>query len=97
MLTRFTEVYKNQAVPKLMEQFKYTNIHQVPTFEKVVINRGLGEAAQNAKSLEASLIENATIAGQKPVVTIRTATPSLNALQLGLKRSASVEKEAKFM
>ncbi len=69
MLTRFTEVYKNQAVPKLMEQFKYTNIHQVPTFEKVVINRGLGEAAQNAKSLEASLIEIATIAGQKPVVT----------------------------
>ena len=37
MLTRFTEVYKNQAVPKLMEQFKYTNIHQVPTFEKVSI------------------------------------------------------------
>ncbi len=69
MLTKFTEVYKNQAVAKLMEQFKYTNIHQVPTFEKVVINRGLGEAAQNAKSLEASLIEIATIAGQKPVVT----------------------------
>ena len=69
MLTRFTEVYAKEAVPKLMEQFKYTNIHQVPTFEKVVINRGLGEAAQNAKSLEASLIEIATIAGQKPVVT----------------------------
>jgi large subunit ribosomal protein L5 len=69
MLSRFTEVYAKEAVPKLMEQFKYTNIHQVPKFEKVVINRGLGEAAQNAKSLEASLIEIATIAGQKPVVT----------------------------
>lgn len=69
MLNRFTEVYAKEAVSKLMEQFKYTNIHQVPKFEKVVINRGLGEAAQNAKSLEASLIEIATIAGQKPVVT----------------------------
>ena len=69
MLTPFAEVYAKQAVPKLMEQFKYTNIHQVPKFEKVVINRGLGEAAQNAKSLEASLAEIATIAGQKPVVT----------------------------
>ena len=69
MLTPFTEVYAKQAVPKLMEQFKYTNIHQVPKFEKVVINRGLGEAAQNAKSLEASINEIAKIAGQKPVVT----------------------------
>jgi large subunit ribosomal protein L5 len=69
MLTPFAEVYAKQVVPKLMEQFKYTNIHQVPKFEKVVINRGLGEAAQNAKSLEASLNEIAKIAGQKPVVT----------------------------
>ncbi|CAN1209943.1 50S ribosomal protein L5 [Tumidithrix helvetica PCC 7403] len=69
MSTRFKELYEKQAVPKLMEQFKYTNIHQVPKFEKVVINRGLGEGASNAKSLEASLAEIATIAGQKPVVT----------------------------
>jgi large subunit ribosomal protein L5 len=69
MLKSFAEVYAQEAVPKLMEQFKYTNIHQVPKFDKVVINRGLGEAAQNAKSLEASLTEIATIAGQKPVVT----------------------------
>jgi large subunit ribosomal protein L5 len=36
---------------------------------KVTVNRGLGEAAQNAKSLEASLNEIALITGQKPVVT----------------------------
>lgn len=69
MSNRFKESYYSQAVPKLVEQFKYVNVHQVPKFEKVVINRGLGEAAQNSKSLEASLVEIATIAGQKPVVT----------------------------
>ncbi len=61
--------YQDQVVPKLMEQFKYNNIHQVPKIFKVTVNRGMGEAAQNAKALEASLAEIAVITGQKPVVT----------------------------
>lgn len=61
--------YQDQVVPKLMEQFKYNNIHQVPKIVKVTVNRGMGEAAQNAKALEASLAEIAVITGQKPVVT----------------------------
>lgn len=69
MSNRFKDSYTSQAVPKLIEQFKYQNVHQVPKFDKVVVNRGLGEAAQNAKALEASLTELATITGQKPVVT----------------------------
>ncbi|NJK34925.1 MAG: 50S ribosomal protein L5 [Oscillatoriales cyanobacterium SM2_2_1] len=69
MLTPIRELYQKQAVPKLIEQFRYTNIHQVPKFEKIVINRGLGEGAGNAKTLEASLTEIGVIAGQKPVVT----------------------------
>ena len=56
-------------MPKLIEQFEYDNVHQVPKVVKVTINRGLGEAAQNAKALEASLSEMAVITGQKPVVT----------------------------
>ncbi|MBD0264566.1 MAG: 50S ribosomal protein L5 [Tolypothrix sp. Co-bin9] len=56
-------------VPKLMNQFQYSNIHQVPKLLKITVNRGLGEAASNAKSLEASLSEIAVITGQKPVVT----------------------------
>lgn len=62
-------LYQDKIVPKLMEQFNYTNIHQVPKVVKVTLNRGLGEAASNAKALEASLKEIATISGQKPVVT----------------------------
>lgn len=69
MANQFKVKYQEVIVPKLMEQFQYTNIHQVPKVIKVTINRGMGEAAQNAKALEASLAEIATIAGQKPVVT----------------------------
>lgn len=61
--------YYKKIVPKLIDQFKYKNIHQVPKLVKVTINRGLGEASQNAKALDSSIKEIATITGQKPVVT----------------------------
>ncbi len=61
--------YQEEIVPKLMEQFQYSNIHQVPKLVKVTVNRGLGEASQNAKALESSLAEVALVTGQKPVVT----------------------------
>jgi large subunit ribosomal protein L5 len=66
---RLKSLYQETIVPKLTNQFQYTNIHQVPKLVKVTVNRGLGEAAQNAKALEASLTEIAVITGQKPVVT----------------------------
>lgn len=69
MTERLKTIYQETIVPKLKEQFGYTNIHQIPKVEKVTVNRGLGEASQNAKALESSLSELAIITGQKPVVT----------------------------
>lgn len=68
-MSKLKTYYQEIITPKLKEQFGYTNIHQVPRVTKVVINRGLGEASQNAKALESSLSELAVITGQKPVVT----------------------------
>ena len=67
--SKLKSLYQDQVAPKLIEQFNYGNIYQVPKVVKVTVNRGLGEAAQNAKALEASLAEIALITGQKPVVT----------------------------
>ncbi len=61
--------YRETIQPKLLKDLSLSNIHQVPKVLKVVVNRGLGEAASNAKSLEASLAELATITGQKALVT----------------------------
>jgi len=69
MAGKLKTTYQEQIVPKLMDQFGYTNIHQVPKLVKVTINRGLVEASQNAKALEASVNEIGVITGQKPVVT----------------------------
>ena len=72
MVAKLKTTYAEKIVPKLMDQFKYENIHQVPKVVKVTINRGLGEASQNAKALESSINELAIITGQKPVVTRAT-------------------------
>ncbi|BAS58957.1 MULTISPECIES: 50S ribosomal protein L5 [Leptolyngbya] len=69
MSNRLKTSYEEKVVPKLREQFGYTNVHQVPKVVKITVNRGLGEASQNAKALEASVNELAIITGQKPVVT----------------------------
>ena len=61
--------YRETIQPKLLKDLSLSNIHQVPKVLKVTVNRGLGEAASNAKSLEASLSELATITGQKVQVT----------------------------
>lgn len=69
MTQRLKTVYQEKIVPKLKEEFGYKNIHEVPKVIKITVNRGLGEASQNAKALESSITEISTITGQKPVVT----------------------------
>jgi len=61
--------YRETIRPKLLKDLGLSNIHQVPKVVKINVNRGLGEAAQNSKALEASLAEVSTITGQKALVT----------------------------
>ncbi|MFW6011868.1 MAG: 50S ribosomal protein L5 [Desulfosalsimonas sp.] len=63
------EYYENEVVTRLKEAFEYTNIHQVPRLDKIVVNMGLGEAIQNIKILDSAQSELKTITGQAPVVT----------------------------
>ena len=48
----FKEVSKKSSYEKLLKELDLSNIHEVPKVVKVTVNRGLGEAAQNAKALE---------------------------------------------
>ncbi|CAN1157305.1 50S ribosomal protein L5, chloroplastic, partial [Linum perenne] len=68
-VNRLKTNYLEKIVPRLMEEFSYTNIHQVPKVKKIVLNCGIGEAAQNAKGLDAAVNDLALIAGQRPVKT----------------------------
>ncbi|MBW2429298.1 MAG: 50S ribosomal protein L5 [Deltaproteobacteria bacterium] len=68
-MSQLKDFYLKEAVPKLVNAFKYNNIMEVPRLRKVVLNMGLGEAIQNIKLLDAAAEELKTIAGQKPVIT----------------------------
>ncbi|MDD4526803.1 MAG: 50S ribosomal protein L5 [Candidatus Margulisbacteria bacterium] len=63
------EKYKLEIKKALQEKFTYVNANQVPKIEKIVINRGLGEAISNSKVVQASVDEFMTLFGQKPIVT----------------------------
>ncbi len=54
---------------KLKEKFNYSNIHDVPKIEKVILHRGLGEALTNSAVLEKTFDLFYAISGQKPVFT----------------------------
>jgi len=68
MVIGLKEKYQKEIVPQLMKKFGYQNIMQVPRITKVIVNRGLGEALENTKSLDVSLDELAKITGQKAVI-----------------------------
>jgi large subunit ribosomal protein L5 len=63
------DVYREQVVPALQKELGYKNIMQVPRLDKIVVNVGMGEALQNAKSLDAAVQDITTITGQRPIVT----------------------------
>ncbi len=52
-----------------MEKFSYSNAMQVPKFDKVILNMGVGEAVADGKIINTAAEELAKIAGQKPVIT----------------------------
>lgn len=67
--TRLLSKYKEQIAPALAEKFQYQSTMQVPKLEKIVINRGVGEAVGDKKLIDSAVEEIALISGQKPVVT----------------------------
>jgi len=66
---RLLERYNGEICDEMMRLFGYKNRMRVPRLEKIVLNVGMGEAAQDPKLLEAAQKEIAMITGQKPVVT----------------------------
>ncbi len=82
--------YRDEAVPALLREFRYSNQMQVPRLDKVVVNIGLGEAIQNAKAIDAAVGDLATITGQKPIVTRATRSIAQFRLRTGMPVGAKV-------
>ena len=68
-MSHLRTVYMSEITPKLMDEFGYKSLMQVPKMTKIVLNMGLGEAIQNIKILDSAVHELSLIAGQKPIIT----------------------------
>ena len=66
---RVKENYEKEVVPYLVKKFNYKNVNEVPKLVKIVINSGLGDVKDNAKSVQIAHDELKTISGQKPIIT----------------------------
>ncbi len=69
MKPRFKEIYEKEIVPELVKKYGHKNLHEVGKLDKIVLNMGIGEAAQDKKHIEGAVNDMARLAGQKPVVT----------------------------
>ncbi len=67
-MPRLRDQYETEVKPALIEAFKYRNPMQVPRLEKLVVNRGVGEAAPDSKKMAGAVADLTLIAGQKPIV-----------------------------
>ena len=69
---RLRQRYRDEIRARMKEKFGYKNDMQIPRIDKIVINMGVGEAAQDSKKLQGALADLQAIAGQKPVATRAT-------------------------
>ena len=63
------KLYKEEIVDKLMKQFGYSTVMQVPKLVKITINEGVGDATGDKKLVEVAQQELTAITGQKAIVT----------------------------
>ena len=67
-MSRIHDLYNKQIRSELQEKFAYNNVMEIPKLEKIVINIGVGEATENAKTVDAAASDLEAIAGQKPII-----------------------------
>ncbi len=65
---RLRTTYEEEVRPNLVEQFGYDNSMEVPRLEKIVVNRGVGEASENETALDTAVEELRKITGQHPSI-----------------------------
>jgi len=65
---RLRDLYRDDIVPALTEQFGYENAMRVPRLEKIVVNKGIGEASSSKKVLDDAVDEIRRVTGQHPAI-----------------------------
>lgn len=69
MAVELYQFYKDRVIPALQAKHGYTNLHQVPKVQKVVVNTCVNANTDVKQGLEDAKAEIALITGQKPAET----------------------------
>ena len=89
-MSRLRDEYKNKIRKELLKENGFSNIMQVPTLEKIVINVGVSEATTNKESIE-DVVEILTqISGQKPIINKARKAVSAFKVREGMEIGVSV-------
>ena len=96
-MVRLAEEFINNIKPKLIDKFKYKNLHQVPKMTKIVLNMGIGEAKEDEKILNKAQEELSLIAGQKAIITTAKKAISVFKIRAGMKIGVRVTLRNKVM
>ena len=100
-MSRLKDMYKTEVAPALMNKFAYKSVMQVPKFDKIVINVGVGEAKENSKAIDSVITDISAITGQKAVPTYARKSVANFKLRQGMKIGVKVtlrgEKMYEFM
>jgi len=70
MSPRLQEKYRQEILPQLQEKLGRKNRLSLPRLHKIVVNMGVGDAAQDKKNMESAISALIQITGQKPIVTL---------------------------
>ena len=68
-MAKLHDLYKQEVIKKLMDQFHYKTVMQVPRLVKITLNMGVGEALTDKKILENAAADMAAISGKKALIT----------------------------
>lgn len=100
-LPRLKQRYREEIREALQKEFGYTNVMQIPTVVKVVVNMGVGDAARDAKLINGAVNDLALITGQKP--EIRRARKSIaqfklrEGMPIGVKVTLRADRMYEFL
>ena len=77
-MAKLHDYYKDEVVKKLMTEFNYNSVMQVPRVEKITLNMGVGEAIADKKLLDNAAADLAAISGdhQSTQICCRLQNPS---------------------
>ncbi|AEB07419.1 LSU ribosomal protein L5P [Coriobacterium glomerans PW2] len=89
--------YLEEVKDQMREQFGYKNVMEIPKFEKIVVNMGVGEAATDSKAIEGAIRDLRTITGQQPMVTRARKSIAAFRLRAGMPIGAKVTLRADRM